>query len=134
MHLRLSPAYSRTGQRREILSFGRGGLANRHRTALFRARAGALGGGLYTQPALDEMVKARSANLAALDGGGVRGGGLAPLLLDLQQHRQEHNPNGQHEEGPRAHTRAPYRWVRHPLYSVGSMFFASLSVLTANWF
>ena len=29
---------------------------------------------------------------------------------------------------------APYRWVRHPLYSVGSMFFASLSVLTANWF
>jgi protein-S-isoprenylcysteine O-methyltransferase Ste14 len=80
------------------------------------------------------MVKARSANLAALDGGGVRGGDLAPLLLDLQQHRQEHNPNGQHEEGPQAHTSGPYRWVRHPLYSVGSMFFASLSVLTANWF
>ena len=80
------------------------------------------------------MVKARSANLAALDGGGVRGGDLALLLLDLQQHRQEHNPNGQHEEGPRAHTSGPYRWVRHPLYSVGSMFFASLSVLPANWF
>jgi protein-S-isoprenylcysteine O-methyltransferase Ste14 len=31
-------------------------------------------------------------------------------------------------------TGGPYRWVRHPLYSVGTTFFASLSVLAANWF
>ncbi len=28
----------------------------------------------------------------------------------------------------------PYRWVRHPLYSVGTAFFVSLSLLAANWF
>jgi protein-S-isoprenylcysteine O-methyltransferase Ste14 len=31
-------------------------------------------------------------------------------------------------------THGPYRWVRHPLYSVGTMFFVSLSLLAANWF
>jgi protein-S-isoprenylcysteine O-methyltransferase Ste14 len=30
-------------------------------------------------------------------------------------------------------TNGPYRWVRHPLYSVGTSFFISLSVLAANW-
>jgi protein-S-isoprenylcysteine O-methyltransferase Ste14 len=31
-------------------------------------------------------------------------------------------------------THGPYRWVRHPLYSVGFMAFAGLSLLAANWF
>ena len=31
-------------------------------------------------------------------------------------------------------THGPYRWVRHPLYSVGFLFFSGLSLLTANWF
>jgi protein-S-isoprenylcysteine O-methyltransferase Ste14 len=31
-------------------------------------------------------------------------------------------------------TSGPYRWVRHPLYSVGTTFFVSLSLLAANWF
>ncbi len=31
-------------------------------------------------------------------------------------------------------TSGPYRWVRHPLYSVGTSFFVSLSLLAANWF
>ncbi|MDQ3925593.1 MAG: isoprenylcysteine carboxylmethyltransferase family protein [Actinomycetota bacterium] len=31
-------------------------------------------------------------------------------------------------------TSGPYRWVRHPLYSVGTSFFVSLSVVAANWF
>src|SRR5215217_5502326 len=31
-------------------------------------------------------------------------------------------------------TSGTYRWVRHPLYSVGTSFFLSLSVLAANWF
>jgi protein-S-isoprenylcysteine O-methyltransferase Ste14 len=28
----------------------------------------------------------------------------------------------------------PYRWVRHPLYSVGLALFLGLSLLAANWF
>lgn len=31
-------------------------------------------------------------------------------------------------------TDGPHRWVRHPLYSVGSTFWVSLSLLAANWF
>jgi protein-S-isoprenylcysteine O-methyltransferase Ste14 len=31
-------------------------------------------------------------------------------------------------------TDGPYRWVRHPLYTVGTSFFVSLSLLAANWF
>ena len=31
-------------------------------------------------------------------------------------------------------TSGPYRWVRHPLYSVGTSFFVSLSLVAANWF
>ncbi|HEY6713422.1 MAG TPA: isoprenylcysteine carboxylmethyltransferase family protein [Rubrobacter sp.] len=31
-------------------------------------------------------------------------------------------------------TGGPYRWVRYPLYTVGTSFFVSLSLLAANWF
>ena len=31
-------------------------------------------------------------------------------------------------------TSGPYRWVRHPLYLVGTGFWLSLSLLTAKWF
>jgi len=31
-------------------------------------------------------------------------------------------------------TGGAYRWVRHPLYSVGSLFFLALNLLVANWF
>lgn len=31
-------------------------------------------------------------------------------------------------------THGPYRWVRHPLYTVGVGLIASLSLLAANWF
>ncbi|MGW8251833.1 MAG: methyltransferase family protein, partial [Anaerolineales bacterium] len=31
-------------------------------------------------------------------------------------------------------TYGPYRWVRHPLYTVGFMMFIGLSLLAANWF
>lgn len=31
-------------------------------------------------------------------------------------------------------THGPYRWVRHPLYSVGLVLFLGLSLLAANWF
>jgi protein-S-isoprenylcysteine O-methyltransferase Ste14 len=31
-------------------------------------------------------------------------------------------------------TSGPYRWVRHPLYSVGFLAFSAFSLLAANWF
>jgi len=31
-------------------------------------------------------------------------------------------------------THGPYRWVRHPLYTVGFLAFTGLSLLAANWF
>ena len=31
-------------------------------------------------------------------------------------------------------TQGPYRWVRHPLYTVGFLMFVGLSLLGANWF
>jgi protein-S-isoprenylcysteine O-methyltransferase Ste14 len=31
-------------------------------------------------------------------------------------------------------TTGPYRWVRHPLYTVGSSFFVSLGAMADNWF
>ena len=31
-------------------------------------------------------------------------------------------------------TTGPYRWVRHPLYGVGSTAFAALSLVAASWF
>lgn len=30
-------------------------------------------------------------------------------------------------------THGPYRWVRHPLYSVGTAFFISLALMTTSW-
>jgi len=31
-------------------------------------------------------------------------------------------------------TRGPYRWVRHPLYTVGSTFFVSFGMMADSWF
>ena len=31
-------------------------------------------------------------------------------------------------------TSGPYRWVRHPMYSTGTIFLVAYSLLTANWF
>jgi protein-S-isoprenylcysteine O-methyltransferase Ste14 len=31
-------------------------------------------------------------------------------------------------------THGPYRWVRHPLYTVGFLLFTGLSLLATNWF
>jgi protein-S-isoprenylcysteine O-methyltransferase Ste14 len=49
---------------------------------------------------------------------------FASLALATSTTREEHE----------LVTGRPYRWVRHPLYTVGSSFFASLSVVAANWF
>lgn len=31
-------------------------------------------------------------------------------------------------------THGPYRWVRHPLYTVATVIFVALSLVAANWF
>lgn len=31
-------------------------------------------------------------------------------------------------------TSGPYRWVRHPLYSVGTLLFLSFALMASNWF
>jgi len=31
-------------------------------------------------------------------------------------------------------TNGPYRWVRHPLYSLGTMLFVGIGLMAANWF
>jgi protein-S-isoprenylcysteine O-methyltransferase Ste14 len=31
-------------------------------------------------------------------------------------------------------THGPYRWVRHPLYSVGTLLFIAFALMAANWF
>jgi protein-S-isoprenylcysteine O-methyltransferase Ste14 len=31
-------------------------------------------------------------------------------------------------------TAGPYRWIRHPLYAVGILLFASIGLIAANWF
>ena len=31
-------------------------------------------------------------------------------------------------------THGPYRWLRHPLYTVSTVAFISLAILAANWF
>ena len=31
-------------------------------------------------------------------------------------------------------TNGPYRWVRHPLYSVGTLLFLSFALMASNWF
>lgn len=31
-------------------------------------------------------------------------------------------------------TNGPYRWVRHPLYSLGTMLFVGIGLIAANWF
>jgi protein-S-isoprenylcysteine O-methyltransferase Ste14 len=31
-------------------------------------------------------------------------------------------------------THGPYRWVRHPLYTIGSSFFIALGLVADNWF
>lgn len=43
-------------------------------------------------------------------------------------------PTGATRERHTLTTRGPYRWVRHPLYTVGSTFFVSFGMTADNWF
>ena len=48
------------------------------------------------------------------------GSGISPTSATRQQHTLS--------------TKGPYRWVRHPLYTVGSSLFISFGMMADNWF
>jgi protein-S-isoprenylcysteine O-methyltransferase Ste14 len=48
------------------------------------------------------------------------GSGITPTSATRQQHTLS--------------TKGPYRWVRHPLYTVGSSMFISFGMMADNWF
>ena len=48
------------------------------------------------------------------------GSGITPTSATRQQHSLV--------------THGPYRWVRHPLYTVGSSFFIAFGLMADNWF
>ena len=48
------------------------------------------------------------------------GTGITPVSATRKEHRLS--------------TSGPYRWVRHPLYTVGSSFYISFGLMSDNWF
>jgi len=48
------------------------------------------------------------------------GTGITPVSATRKEHRLS--------------TSGPYRWVRHPLYTVGSSFYISFGMMADNWF
>ncbi|HSO12288.1 MAG TPA: isoprenylcysteine carboxylmethyltransferase family protein [Anaerolineales bacterium] len=48
------------------------------------------------------------------------GSGITPTSATRKQHKLS--------------TSGPYRWVRHPLYTVGSSFYISFGMMADNWF
>ena len=48
------------------------------------------------------------------------GSGITPVSATRKEHKLS--------------TSGPYRWVRHPLYTVGSSFFMSFGLMADNWF
>jgi protein-S-isoprenylcysteine O-methyltransferase Ste14 len=48
------------------------------------------------------------------------GSGISPTSATRQQHVLS--------------TKGPYRWVRHPLYTIGSSLFVSFGMMADNWF
>ena len=48
------------------------------------------------------------------------GSGISPTSATRREHKLS--------------TSGPYRWVRHPLYTIGSMLFISFGMMADNWF
>jgi protein-S-isoprenylcysteine O-methyltransferase Ste14 len=48
------------------------------------------------------------------------GSGISPTSATRKEHKLS--------------TSGPYRWVRHPLYTIGSSFYISLGMMADNWF
>ncbi|MBI5825960.1 MAG: isoprenylcysteine carboxylmethyltransferase family protein [Chloroflexi bacterium] len=48
------------------------------------------------------------------------GGGISPTSATRKEHKLS--------------TSGPYRWVRHPLYTIGSSLFISFGLMADNWF
>jgi protein-S-isoprenylcysteine O-methyltransferase Ste14 len=67
-------------------------------------------------------------------GAGLGAASLALVYWVFHTLGKNITPTAETREEHELVTGGPYRWVRHPLYTVGSSFFASLSILAANWF
>jgi len=48
------------------------------------------------------------------------GSGISPTSATRREHKLS--------------TSGPYRWVRHPLYTIGSLFYISFGMMADNWF
>ena len=48
------------------------------------------------------------------------GTGISPTVATRSEHKLS--------------TRGPYRWIRHPLYSFGTLFFLSFALMADSWF
>jgi len=48
------------------------------------------------------------------------GSGISPTSATRKEHKLS--------------TSGPYRWVRHPLYTIGSSFYISFGMMADNWF
>ena len=55
-------------------------------------------------------------------------------LLAVQQHWERHYSHQRHAQEHTLVTSGPYRWVRHPLYTVGSSMFIAFGMMADNWF
>jgi protein-S-isoprenylcysteine O-methyltransferase Ste14 len=78
------------------------------------------------------VVEPYASIVAALVRGGARGCVLAYWVF--QTLGKNITPTVETREKHELVTGGPYRWVRHPLYTDGSSFFVSLSLVAASWF
>ena len=69
-----------------------------------------------------------------LSGAGLGAVSLPLVLWIFRTIGENITPTVETREKHELVTSGPYRWVRHPLYTVGTSFFVSLAVVAANWF
>ncbi len=67
-------------------------------------------------------------------GAGLGAANLPLAFLVLRSLGKNITPTVSTRENHELVTDGPYRWVRHPLYTVGASFFVSLSLLASSWF
>jgi len=82
------------------------------------------------------MAWAKAGLPAGLRWLGVAGGAVCTLLLYwlFRSIGTNISPTSATRTQHRLVTHGPYRWVRHPLYSVGSTLFVSFGMMADNWF
>jgi protein-S-isoprenylcysteine O-methyltransferase Ste14 len=80
----------------------------------------------WSKIGLPESIRWLGVGIGILCGFGIYwlfssiGSGISPTSATRQQHQLV--------------TNGPYRWVRHPLYTIGSSLFISFGMISDNWF